>query len=146
MFCGLVPTMRPMLLFALGSSLILALAQTSSHLSLLTILRFYTCCTAYCYSTITEDLVVLKTDDFEPEANLRQKQFGTSNCMHNFYSYPNFSFIGSGYVNRYKQLDIKFKTNYGSRRNELKAIVTDLHFLSKCPYVVCTFSSNVSIY
>jgi hypothetical protein len=68
---------------------------------------------------------------------------GTKILRNNFvssideYRYPDYVVYGDPDVAQSAQLD----TRYG--RESLKGVISDIHFLSLCDYLVCTFSSQV---
>ena len=56
-----------------------------------------------------------------------------------FYRYPDYQFISDNEFSKAAGL----KTRYSDA--SLRGIILDVHFLSKSDYLVCTFSSTVSI-
>jgi hypothetical protein len=58
----------------------------------------------------------------------------------NEYRYPDYVFYGDSDVAKSAQLN----TRYGTQ--SLKGVLLDIHFLSLTDYLVCTFSSQVTIF
>ena len=52
--------------------------------------------------------------------------------------YPDYQFIGDIEISKSAQLSSRYT------KASLLGVVTDIHMLSKCDYIVCTFSSQVS--
>jgi glycoprotein 6-alpha-L-fucosyltransferase len=53
------------------------------------------------------------------------------------YRYPDYVFYGDAAVAQSAQLNSRYGTE------SLKGVLLDIHFLSLCDYLVCTFSSQV---
>lgn len=53
-------------------------------------------------------------------------------------TYPTYTFIGDVQVANTAQLSSRYSDS------SLRGVVADIHFLSRCDYLVCTFSSQVS--
>lgn len=53
-------------------------------------------------------------------------------------TYPTYTFIGDPQVANTAQLSSRYTDS------SLRGVVSDIHFLSRCDYLVCTFSSQVS--
>jgi glycoprotein 6-alpha-L-fucosyltransferase len=53
------------------------------------------------------------------------------------YRYPDYIFYGDATVAQSAQLNSRYGTE------SLKGVLLDIHFLSLCDYLVCTFSSQV---
>lgn len=60
--------------------------------------------------------------------------------MHFFPRYPNYEFISDNSISWSAGLHNRYT------ENSLRGVILDIHFLSQTDFLVCTFSSQVSLY
>ena len=58
--------------------------------------------------------------------------------MYIFFSYPNYKFLSVDDISKSAALTSRYT------ETSARGVVTDIHILSQCDFIVCTFSSQVS--